>query len=267
MKLSKSAVCISVAGCLLACLTFFTCAVSAETIRLSCSNQMYTAFEKEKIAAFKKATGITVEVLQVSSDAAVSRMMGGFSDIAATATDLGPRHADYGFTKVPVCRDAIAIVVKKGCGASNLTDEQVRGIFSGSITNWKSVGGADLPITVVVPNQETAAQKNFLRLAMKNAALKEDIVTKNSTMVLEILKNFPCGAVSFISYAAALRYPELTSLNFNGKAPSDDSYPFQQNYYYVTKGPLQGNIKKFVDFTFSDDNSLLKKNGLHPLSH
>jgi phosphate transport system substrate-binding protein len=265
MKSFRPATSFSIFCCVVACWAFIVSNACAETIRFSCSNQIYAAFEKDKIAAFKAATGINVDVINVSSDAAAQRMMSDLSDLAATARDLGPRHVDYGFSQIPICRDGIAIIVKKGCGVANLTEKQVKDIFSGKVTNWKSVGGADLPITVVVPSQETAAQKNFLRLAMKNIPLKEAIITKNSTMVLEILKSFPCGAVSFISYSAALHYPELTAIKFNGKAPHDKDYPFMQTYYYVSKGQPQGDIKKFIDFTFANSDSVLKKNGLLPV--
>ncbi len=48
----------------------------------------------------------------------------------------------------PVPSLGVSVVVNSGDGVSTLTREQVASIFSGAITNWKQVGGADLPITV-----------------------------------------------------------------------------------------------------------------------
>ena len=76
-----------------------------ETIRYSCSNQVYNALEKEKIEAFTKATGIKIDVYTSSSRSAITRMMNGYSDIASTASSLSSKHKDYGYTQISICRD------------------------------------------------------------------------------------------------------------------------------------------------------------------
>ena len=85
MKSFRPATSFSIFCCVVACWAFIVSNACAETIRFSCSNQIYAAFEKDKIAAFKAATGINVDVINVSSDAAAQRMMSDLSDLAATA--------------------------------------------------------------------------------------------------------------------------------------------------------------------------------------
>ena len=47
-----------------------------------------------------------------------------------------------------VALDGIAVIVHPESKVDNLTIQQVSDIFSGKIKNWKSVGGADMPITL-----------------------------------------------------------------------------------------------------------------------
>jgi len=238
-----------------------------EELKYACSNQVYTAFEMEKIEAFTQKTGINVQIYRASSPSCVYRLMHGYSDIASTARALYRRHADYGFTQIPICKDPLAVVAKKGCEVDNLSEQQLQDIFSGEITNWKEVGGADLRITVIVPDKDTAANKNFRRQIMKDKEIQHHFETYDSTMVLEAVKYFPCGTISFIAQGAVTKYKEISTLRIDGRLPTDKDYPYHQIFYYITKGEASGAAKKFIDFSFSPEGqNIIRKNGMLPLS-
>lgn len=238
-----------------------------EELKYACSNQAYHAFEKEKIEAFTQKTGINVQVYTASSPSCVYRLMHGYSDIASTARALYRRHADYGFAQIPICKDPLAVIAKKGCEVDNLSEQQLQDIFSGEITNWKELGGRDLPITVIVPDKDTAANKNFRRQIMKHKEIQYHFETYDSTMVLEAVKYFPCGTISFISQGTTTKYKEIKTLKINGLLPMDKDYAYYQIFYYITKGESSGMVKKFIDFTFSEEGrQIIRKNGMLPLS-
>lgn len=241
-------------------------AASDGPVRFSCSNQVYEAFGKEMVDAFNASTGIGVSAYRASSEASLNRLMHGYADIAATARKPRPSHADYGYHQVAFCKDPLGIIVKKECGVSNLSQEQLENIFAGEIINWKEVGGADLPIAIIVPDKSTAAYTNFQRQVMRHREIKEDFVTKNSTMVLQAVSYFPCGTISFISRGAAVHYPEIMALSIDGKSPQSPDYPFYQEFFFVTKGEPSGAVKQFIDFSFTEDSKkLILKNGMVPL--
>jgi phosphate transport system substrate-binding protein len=238
-----------------------------EVLKYSCSNQVYAAFEKEKIEAFTQATGIKVDIKTASSGSCTYRLMAGNCDIASTARKLYRRHAVYGYTETPFCKDPIAVIARKDCGVERLSQEELQDIFAGDIANWKEVGGADLPILVIVPGVKTAAHKNFRRQVMKRKDITHDFMAYDSTMVIEAVKFFPCGSVSFISQGASVHHHELITLKIDGLPPTDKDYPYYQEFYYVTKGEPTGNVKKFIDFTFSDEGKkIIKKYGMVPIS-
>jgi phosphate transport system substrate-binding protein len=237
-----------------------------EAIRYACSNQIYEALEKEKIDAFTKATGISVDLFRASSGSAAYRLTTGNCDLASTARKLYEGHEIYGYKQIAFAKDPLAVIAKRECGVDNLTEDQLQDIFAGDITNWKQVGGADLPIMVIVPDKDTAANKNFRRQVMKHKDIQYEFMAYNSTMVIEAIRHFPCGAVSFISGGATTHYGELKAFKINGLAVTDSQYPYYQIFYYVFKGEPEGNVKKFIDFTFSEEGmKIIKKNGMLPL--
>lgn len=259
---------IVVLGAMWVASSFFTApaSIAEELINYHCSNQVFRSIEKYKVDAFSKATGINVKVKTASSDSCILAMMRGFSDLASSARALDSRHKDYGYTQVPFCKDHLAVFVNANCAVDNLTEEQLEDIFSGDITNWQDVGGPDLPITVVVPEKDTAANKNFRRLIMKHKDLRSDYIAYNSTAVIEAIKYFPCGAVSFISYGAIADEKAVKALKIDNLSPAQNEYPYYQIFYYVTKGEPSGAVKKFIDFTFSDaGRELITRHGMIPM--
>jgi phosphate transport system substrate-binding protein len=253
---------------IVAIFVFFNGSVFAqETITYSCSNQIYKAFEKENLEEFTKATGINVSVYTASSQSCVNRLIHGYSDIASTAREMYHRHTDYGYEQIPICKDPLAVIAKTTCQVENISEEDLRGIFSGEITNWKEIGGADLPVLVIIPDENTAANKNFRRQVMKDKEIKHDFITYDSTMVLEAIKHFPCGAISFISRGATIKYEEIAAIKIDGVSPSDKDYPYFQTFYYVTKGAPTETAKKLIDFTTTGKGrEIIMKNGMLPSS-
>lgn len=249
------------------CISPLSSVKAQEVIKYACSNQIYAAFEKDKIEAFTQATGIEVDIKRGASGSCTYRLVSGGCDIASSARKLYRRHAAYGYKETAFCKDPIAVIARKECGVESITEEQLQDIFAGEITNWREVGGANLPIMIIVPRKDTAAHKNFRRQVMKLKDIEHDFMAYDSTMVIDAVKYFPCGSVSFISQGAAVHTKELKTLKINGLAPTDKNYPYYQIFYYVTKGAPIGNIKKFVDYTFSEEGAkIIMKYGMVPLS-
>ena len=140
-------------------------------------------------------------------------------------------------------------------------------IFAGAITNWREVGGADLPVLIIVPGKNTAAHKNFRRQIMKRKDIEHDFMAYDSTMVIEAVKYFPCGAVSFTSQGAAVHHKELKTLEIDGLSPTAEDYPYYQIFYFITKKEPEGNLKKFIDFAYSEQGAkIIRDNGMVPIS-
>lgn len=241
-------------------------ALGAPALKYYCSNQVFKAFEKEKMMLFTQATGIGVDVKNASSGTCVYALMNGYCDIASTARAIGRRHQDYGYREIPFALDPIVVIVSADCAVDNLTEKQIQDIFSGDIVNWKEVGGPDLQIRVIVPSSDTAANKNFRRQVMKLKDLKHDFMAYDSTDVIEAVKHFPCGAISFISRGAALHDPAVKTVAVNGIKSDEKDYPYFQIFYYIVKGEPTEAVKSFIDFTFSDEGQkIMKKYGIMPV--
>lgn len=237
-----------------------------QTIKYSCSNQIYHAFDQEKIEAFFDKTNIKVEVSISSSESALYRLMNNFSGIASTARKLDNRNQHSEYYQIPLCRDPIAVITHAKCGVSNISADQLRDIFAGRISNWQELGGSNFPVMVVVPGVDTAAYRNFTQQLMQGQKIEYDFMAYDSTMATEAVAHFPCGTISFVTRGAVIKRPEILSIKIDGRSPSDRDYPYFQEFYYVTKGKPTDAVKAFIDFSFSDEGQrIMKKKGVVPV--
>jgi len=69
--------------------------------------------------------------------------------IGMSSRDLTPVEQGRGLRAEIVAIDGIAVIVNGGNSVANLSVEQIRGIYTGEITNWSQVGGSNNPIAVV----------------------------------------------------------------------------------------------------------------------
>jgi phosphate transport system substrate-binding protein len=245
----------------------FSCPAMANdgVLRYSCSAQVHEALLEKGLAEFGKESGIKVEEFIGTSEAAVHRLMNGYSDIAGTVEPLGPRHTDYGYRETPFCKAPLVVITHPTNPVKNLSESQLRDIFAGTINNWKDVGGPDQPIVVVVPGKDTGAFNNFNMLALKRSEIQYDFMTYRSTRVVMVVKNIP-WTISFITMGAYVIDAQVKTLDINNIKPTDAGYPYQQVFSYITKGEPCCEAMKLIDFTFSDKGrDIIVKNGMTPL--
>jgi len=103
--------------------------------------------------------------------------MNGSCDISSAAQCLRFQYREFGYVEIPLCKDPLAVVVNEQCPITDLTDQQLRDIVNRNITNWKELGGPDRQIVLIVPGENTAAYRNFSRLAMNGNEMQNRFPT------------------------------------------------------------------------------------------
>lgn len=240
-------------------------AVAKEMLRYSSSAQVREALGMEGLNVFMEENDVQLDLFVGSSSAAIRRLMNGVADIASSAERLHLGHQEYGYVEIPFCRAPLVVISNAKIPVRNLSSDQLRAIFDGTIINWKEVGGPDQKIVVVVPEMNTGAYKNFSQLALKRFDVRYDYMAYRSTDVVQLIQYLP-WSISFISQGADTMNEAIRKIQIDGKSPGDKDYPYHQIFSFVTKGDPGGAAKKLVDFAFSEKGrSIMQKNGLQPL--
>lgn len=192
----------------------------------------------------------------------------GITGVASKAIDVGnsdilaPTHPELVDNRVAVI--GFAIVTHPGVGAKNLSKKQLQDIFSGKVTNWKDVGGADQKIVVINRPRSSGTRAVFTKTVMGGVTIDESGLTEDATgTVVSVVKQTP-GAVSYAAFSGT-RGSGLTELSVDGVAPTDDNiidgnYPVWSYEHMFTMGPASGETSRFIAFV-SGNADLVRKDG------
>lgn len=104
----------------------------------------------------------------------------GESDIGVISRMLNSEERERELRYLPLASDILVFATHRGVGIDGLTTDQVLGIYSGEITNWKEVGGGDSRI-VVLDRSEHASAKRLVR----DQVFGEDLEITSDAVVLE----------------------------------------------------------------------------------
>ncbi len=139
-------------------------------------------------------------------------------------------------------------------------------VFTGKITNWKELGGADQKITLVNRPESSGTRAVFNKLALDGATPAEGVTEDASNTVKKIISETP-GAIGYL----ALSYftdDTVTKMSIDGVQPTEeniqsDKFPVWAYEHMYTKGEPTDIEKAFLDYMMSDEvqNTILPKQG------
>jgi phosphate transport system substrate-binding protein len=171
-------------------------------------------------------------------------------------------------TAVVVARDGIAVVVNPSNPVSNLSMAQIRDVFTGKITSWKSLGGADRPMTVVSREAGSGTRSSFEKIVGGISLTKDAVVQDSNGTIRETVAN-DANAVGYLSHG--LINEKIKAITVDGKAAEIEemisgAYPLVRPIYFLTKGAPSGAMKEFIDYVLSDaGQKAIKADGLIPI--
>lgn len=144
----------------------------------------------------------------------------------------------------PLATDALVFMVNENNPVDSLTAEQLRGIYSGEITNWSEVGGADLEIVPFQRNAESGSQVLMEKLVMDGTEMTEPpegYMIASMGGLMDAVKEYDNSAnaigYSVYYYAHDMQMAGgLKLLKIDGVAPEaatirSGEYPFLNPYY------------------------------------
>ena len=156
------------------------------------------------------------------------------------------KQANFDIKMEPFATDALVFVVNANNPVDSLTLEQLQGIYTGKITNWKEVGGDDLEIVPFQRNAESGSQVLMNKLVMGDLQMMdapEGYMLSEMGTLMEAVKSYDNSAsaigYSVYYYAHDMEMADgLKLLKIDGVAPSADTirseeYPFRNPSYVV----------------------------------
>lgn len=103
------------------------------------SSSVTPIMEKLKEAYEALNANVSIEIQQSDSSSGMNAVRDGVCDIGMASRELKDSELEAGLVSTVIAMDGIAVIVSNENPTSNLTAEQVRGIYMGEITDWSEV--------------------------------------------------------------------------------------------------------------------------------
>ncbi|MDR0813475.1 MAG: phosphate ABC transporter substrate-binding protein [Oscillospiraceae bacterium] len=216
---------------------------------------------------------VTVDYEMNGSGDGIKNTISGLYELGHSSRELKSDGSEDGLTATAYAIDGIAVVVHKDNSIATLTAAQLRGIYTGEITNWKEVGGSDALITVVTREEGSGTRSAFSELiGFKEAEILTSATVQDSTGAVQTTVSQNPNAIGYISFSDA-DTSKVNTVPYEGVAVSeaalkDGSYKLKREFYLLTKtgSTLSPAAQAFFDFVLSaEGQKIVSEKGLLPI--
>jgi len=226
-----------------------------------------------------------ISVTGGGSGTGIAALINGTTDICAASRGMKDKEQNLAKenkvspVEIPVARDGIALIVHPENPVNSLTIDQLRLIYTGKITNWKEVGGADTPI-LLLSRESSSGTFVFFQEHILN---KEDfspsarLLPGTSALVQAVAADR--GAIAYVGLGFAEEAKsKAKTLGVQAKdqpkpvVPSEETvvsgaYPVSRPLFFYTNGIPKDTIKQFIDFCLSPaGQKIVRETGYVPVS-
>ncbi|WP_243748659.1 phosphate ABC transporter substrate-binding protein [Pseudomaricurvus alcaniphilus] len=203
--------------------------------------------------------GVRIDVQTGGSSRGILDARRGLADIGMVSRALQATEGDL--TAYTIAMDGIGIIVHRSNSVAALTDQQIVAIYRGQIRNWREVGGADRPITVVNKAEGRSTLELFLQyFGLKNSQIRAQVIIGDNQQGIKTVAGNP-GAIGYVSIGSA-EYEEqrgtaLRLLPMAGHSASvanvaRGEFPLARQLNLVVVGQSSPLAQQFIAFAQSE---------------
>ncbi len=214
---------------------------------------------------YMKSKGGNVTVTGGGSGVGISALLEGTTEIAAASRSMKfDEKAKFQQSKKTLVEktiafDALAVVINKSNKVSQLTRQQLEDIFTGKITNWKEVGGANLPIVAYSRETSSGTYEFFKEHVLKNKNYKKSILSMPATGAIIQSVSQTKGAIGYVGLAYVSPKVKAVKVSYDGKkfvAPSvatakNKTYPVVRPLFFYYDKKNAAKVTPFINYVLS----------------
>lgn len=253
---------------------------NAMSQKLKGSDTLLPLIQKESENYSKKNSDANVTVTGGGSGVGISALLDGTTDIGMSSRKIKfeekmkLQEARKTPIEVIVAYDALAVVINPANKVTNLTREQLEGIFTGKITNWKQVGGDDMKIVVYSRETSSGTYEFFKSDVLKNKNYMPSVLSMPATGAIIQSVSQTKGAIGYVGLAYLNNKVKAVNVSYDGKTYVEPSFENAKNKTYPVVRPLflyyvkekATTAKPFIDYILSaEGQAAVKEVGYIPV--
>jgi phosphate transport system substrate-binding protein len=253
----------------------------AASITVKGSDTMVILGQRWAEEYMKKHPETVIQVTGGGSGTGISALINGTTDICESSRTMKPaekeklrdRYNNSG-TEIAVARDGLAVYVNASSPLAEISIPDLKGIFTGKITNWKQLGGPDANIIVYSRENSSGTYVFFKETVLQGADFTARAQTMPGTAAVVNAVSKEKFGIGYggAAYAKGIKIlkvkkdPASPAINPEKATVLNGTYPLARPLFFYLRGKAAGDIKSFIEWVLSPDGqAIVEKVGYYPV--
>jgi len=239
---------------------------AAQAQKIKGSETVLPISEKAAQAFMKTNNSHKVTVTGGGSGVGISALIDGTTDIAQTSRKIKfserqkLQKSGKAFKEITIALDALAVIVQPSNKVNKLTKEQLEGIFTGKIKNWKEVGGSDMQIIAYARETSSGTYEFFKESVLNRKNYASSCLNMPATGAIVQSVSQTKGAIGYIGVAYMDKSVKDIAVSYDkGKTytmasvenAKNKTYPIVRPLFYYYPTAKEKSVKAFIDYVLS----------------
>ena len=222
--------------------------------------------------AFMEAnSGVNFTYNPTGSGSGITAVSEGRCDIGLSSRALKDSEVESGLVGTVLAYDGIAVIVNPANTVEDLDIETIAKIYTGEITNWSEVGGADAEIVLVGREAGSGTRNGFEELTetVDKCKYRQELTSTGDVITAVAQNPDAIGYASLASVKDSVKALKVAGVTPTEETVKDGTYLVQRPFVLVTKEgtALSETAQKFFDFAISADAaSIISAAGAVPVA-
>ena len=245
----------------------FAFAPATNKIVVKGSDTLVILAQKWAEVYMKSNPNTAIQVTGGGSGVGISALINGATDIANASRKMKASEKDklkarYNTLGVEVAcaKDGITVYLNPSNKVKELTIKQLGDMFSGKITNWKQVGGADADIKLYGRENSSGTYVFFQENVVKGDYASNCQTLPGTAAVVNAVKKDPNGiGYGGAAYAEGIEICKVKkdenspAYAANAETIKNGQYPISRYLFMYLKNRPTGELKKYIDWILSPE--------------
>ncbi len=255
---------------------------AARSVTIKGSDTMVILGQRWAETYMKEHPDKRIQVTGGGSGTGIAALINGGTDICEASRPMKDKEKALARSRrgkdvveIPVALDGVAVYVPDASPIQTLSLAQLRSIYTGTITNWRDVGGPDQRIVAYSRENNSGTYVFFKEHVLDNEDFARDVQTLPGTaaVVNAVSKDPASLGYGGIAYASGIRPVAIKKDEASEPVkPTLDTveqgkYPLSRHLYFYTVGQPEGGVKEIIDWVLSPEGqAICEAVGYYPLN-
>ncbi|MCC7439640.1 MAG: phosphate ABC transporter substrate-binding protein [Armatimonadetes bacterium] len=223
---------------------------------------------------------IQVQVTGGGSGTGISSLINGTTDLCNSSRPMKDQEKaqikqKFGAdpVEIPVAKDALSVYVNETNKIESLTLEQLYGIYTANITNWKELGGADAKIILYGRENSSGTYEYFKDHVLKKEDFAPETQTLSGTAAVVNAVSKDANGIGYggAAFSKGIREVKVAGPDGTPVAPTKENvyagtYPLARDLYIYLHQQPTGRIKQYIDWILGPEGQAVVTNvGYYPI--